>query len=68
MARIVDIQVIVTCPVRTNYVIVKIVTDDGLVGLGNGTLVGGELALAAMLSQHLAPRLIGSDPDRIEDT
>jgi len=53
---------------RTNYVIVKIVTDDGLVGLGNRTLVGGELALAAMLSQHLAPRLIGSDPDRIEDT
>lgn len=67
--RITDVQVIVTCPARTNYVIVKILTDEpGLFGLGNGTLMGGELALAAMIEQHLAPRLIGSDPDRIEDT
>jgi mannonate dehydratase len=65
---ITDIQVIVTCPAGTNYVIVKITADDGLTGLGNGTLVGGELALATMIREHLAPRLIGADPDRIEDT
>jgi mannonate dehydratase len=67
--KITDVQVIVSCPARTNFVIVKILTDEpGLFGIGNGTLMGGELALAAMIEQHLAPRLIGSDPDRIEDT
>lgn len=67
--KITDVQVIVTCPRNMNYVIVKILTDEpGLSGIGNGTLVGGELALATMIEQHFAPRLIGSDPDRIEDT
>lgn len=67
--KITGLDVFITCPVRTNYVIVKILTDEpGLFGLGNGTLMGGELALATMIEQHLAPRLIGRDPDRIEDT
>lgn len=67
--KILDVQVLVTCPNRTNIVITKVVTDqDGLFGIGNGTLIGGELALATMLREHLAPRLIGADPDRVEDT
>jgi mannonate dehydratase len=66
--KITEVRVFVTCPANTNYVIVKIMTDEpGLHGLGNGTLMGGELALATMIEQHLAPRLIGADPDRIED-
>ena len=69
--RIADVQVIVAGPVRNgpNWTIVKIVTDQpGLAGYGNGAMSGGEQAVATMIEQHLAPRLIGADPDRIEDT
>ena len=48
-----------TAPLRTNYVIVKVLTDqDGLFGVGNGTLMGGELAVKAMIDAQLGPRLV----------
>ena len=66
--KITDVKVIVTCPGR-NYVLVKIYTDTpGLYGVGDATLNGRELSVASALEQHLAPLLIGRDPDRIEDT
>ncbi|MCY3021427.1 MAG: D-galactonate dehydratase family protein, partial [Planctomycetota bacterium] len=65
--KISDVRVIVTCPTR-NYVLVKIITDEGLYGVGDATLNGRELAVAEALQQHIAPLLIGRDPDRIEDT
>jgi mannonate dehydratase len=65
--KITGVKVIVTCPGR-NYVLVKIETDqDGLYGIGDATLNGRELAVAELLEKHLAPLLIGRDPDRIED-
>ncbi len=64
--RITAVKVVVTCPGR-NYVLVKVETDDGLHGWGDATLNGRELAVAALLEQHVAPLLIGRDPDRIED-
>ena len=65
--RITEVRVIVTCPTR-NYVVVKILTDEpGLYGVGDATLNGRELAVAAALTEHIAPLLIGRDPDRIED-
>ncbi len=64
--RITAVKVVVTCPGR-NYVLVKVETDDGLHGWGDATLNGRELAVAALLEQHIAPLLIGRDPDRIED-
>jgi mannonate dehydratase len=69
--RITQVEVIVAAPVPRgpNWTIVRIDTDQpGLVGYGNGAMSGGELAVATMIEQHLAPRLIGADPDRIEDT
>ena len=69
--RITAVEVIVAGPVRggPNWTVVKIVTDQpGLVGYGNGAMSGGEQAVATMIEQHLAPRLIGADPDRVEDT
>ena len=69
--RITEVEVIVAGPVSggPNWTVVKIVTDQpGLVGYGNGAMSGGEQAVATMIEQHLAPRLIGADPDRIEDT
>lgn len=65
--KITEVRVIVTCPTR-NYVIVKILTDEpGLYGVGDATLNGRELAVASLLQEHIAPLLIGRDPDEIED-
>ena len=65
--RIVDARVIVTCPGR-NFVTLKVVTDDGVTGVGDATLNGRELAVASYLSDHVVPTLVGGDPARIEDT
>jgi len=65
--RIVDAKVIVTCPGR-NFVTLKVVTDDGVTGVGDATLNGRELAVAAYLTEHVVPVLIGRDPARVEDT
>lgn len=65
--KIVDAEVIVTSPDR-NFVTLRITTDEGLHGLGDGTLNGRELAVASYLSDHVVPLLIGRDPHRIEDT
>lgn len=64
--RIVDARVIVTCPGR-NFVTVRIETASGYHGVGDATLNGRELAVAAYLSEHLIPCLIGRDAHRIED-
>jgi mannonate dehydratase len=65
--RIADARVIVTCPGR-NFVTLKIVTDEGVTGVGDATLNGRELAVAAYLTEHVIPALLGRDPARIEDT
>ncbi len=65
--KITEVRTIVTCPTR-NYVLVKIMTDEpGLYGVGDATLNGRELSVASALRDHIAPLLIGRDPDRIED-
>jgi mannonate dehydratase len=64
--KIVDAKVIVTCPGR-NFVTLKVVTDEGLHGLGDATLNGRELAVASYLTDHVVPCLIGRDPHQIED-
>src|SRR5205807_590576 len=65
--KIVDAKVIVCSPGR-NFVTLKIVTEDGIYGLGDATLNGRELAVASYLSDHIVPLLIGRDARRIEDT
>lgn len=66
--KITNLRVVVTCPGR-NFVLVRVETDEpGLYGVGDATLNGRELAVATLLEQHLAPLLIGRDPDEIEDT
>ncbi len=64
--RIVEVRVIVTCPGR-NFVTLKITTESGFTGLGDATLNGRELAVAAYLNEHVIPLLIGRDAQRIED-
>jgi mannonate dehydratase len=65
--RITSAEVVVTSPGR-NFVTLRVTTDDGLVGLGDATLNGRELAVAAYLRDHVAPLLVGRDAHRIEDT
>ncbi|MBQ0923596.1 D-mannonate dehydratase ManD [Saccharopolyspora endophytica] len=60
-------DVIIASPGR-NFVTLKIVTSDGVVGWGDATLNGRELAAASYLRDHVASTLIGRDEDRIEDT
>lgn len=64
--KIVEAKVIVCCPGR-NFVTLKIVTDEGVYGIGDATLNGRELAVASYLEDHVCPLLIGRDPSRIED-
>ncbi|MBK5296474.1 MAG: D-galactonate dehydratase family protein [Vicinamibacteria bacterium] len=64
--KIVDARVIVSCPGR-NFVTLKVVTEDGIHGLGDATLNGRELAVASYLTDHVIPCLIGRDARRIED-
>src|SRR5919108_6532208 len=64
--KIVDAKVIVCCPGR-NFVTLKVVTEDGVYGLGDATLNGRELAVAAYLRDHVLPLLEGRDARRIED-
>ena len=65
--KITEVRVIVTCPDR-NYVLVKVLTSEpGLYGVGDATLNGRELAVATVLEKHIAPMLIGRDPEQVED-
>jgi mannonate dehydratase len=64
--KITAVDVVVTSPDR-NFVTLKITTSDGLVGLGDGTLNGRELAVAAYLEEHVAPLLVDRDAHNIED-
>lgn len=50
--KIVGADVLITAPGR-NYVTLKITTDEGLVGWGDATLNGRELAVASYLRDHI---------------
>jgi len=60
-------EVIVASPGR-NFVTLKITTTDGVVGWGDGTLNGRELAVASYLVDHVVPLLIGRDAHAVENT
>jgi len=65
--RIKDGKVIICSPGR-NFVTLKLVTEDGVHGVGDATLNGRELAVASYLTDHVIPLLIDRDARRIEDT
>ena len=64
--KITSAKVIVCSPGR-NFVTLKLVTEDGIHGLGDATVNGRELAVASYLTDHVIPLLIGKDARRIED-
>ena len=64
--KITEAKVIVCSPGR-NFVTLKIVTDEGVYGIGDATLNGREKSVVSFLEDYLCPSLIGRDPQRIED-
>lgn len=64
--KIIEAKVIVTCPGR-NFVTLKIVTDEGIYGIGDATLNGREKSVVAYLEDHVIPVLLERDAGRIED-
>ncbi len=65
--KITSAEVVVTCPGR-NFVSLRLETEDGVVGWGDATLNGRELAVASYLRDQVNPVLLGRDARAIEDT
>ena len=64
--RITDARVFIGGPGK-NYVTLKIITDQGVYGLGDASLNNRETLPAAYLKDYLIPNLIGRDPRNSED-
>ncbi|MCK0119038.1 D-galactonate dehydratase family protein [Loktanella sp. F6476L] len=64
--KITDAKVFVGGPGK-NYVTLKIMTDQGVYGLGDATLNNRETLPAAYLTDYLIPAIIGMDPRNSED-
>ena len=64
--KITDAQVFIGGPGK-NYVTLKIMTDQGVYGLGDATLNNRETLPASYLQDYLVPNLIGMDPRNSED-
>ena len=64
--KITKASVNISAPGR-NFVTLKVETDEGIYGLGDGTLNGRELAVASYLTDHVIPCIVGRDPFQIED-
>ena len=47
-------------------VLVRVLTDDGLTGVGEAFALGGPLAVSDVIVESLKPMLVGQDPSRID--
>ena len=63
--KIIDIKTFVVDCFRTNWVFVKVYTDEGINGVGEGTLEYKEKALVGAI-EHIKSYLVGKDPRQIE--
>ena len=63
--KITDIKTFVVDCFRTNWVFVKVYTDEGIDGVGEGTLEYKEKALVGAI-EHIRSYLLGKDPRQIE--
>jgi galactonate dehydratase len=63
--KVEDIKVLICHAFRTNWVFVKVITDQGLYGVGESTLEMRELTVAKAI-EELKRDLVGQDPAQIE--
>ena len=64
--KVTDVKPFVVDCFRTNWVFVKVYTDEGIDGVGEATLEYKEKALLGAL-EHIREYLVGKNPSRIED-
>lgn len=64
--KITDIKAFVVDCFRTNWVFIKVYTDEGIDGVGEATLEYKEKALLGAV-EHAKEALVGKDPMRIEE-
>jgi mannonate dehydratase len=64
--KITDAKVFLGGP-KKNYVTLKIMTDQGIYGLGDASLNNRETMPAKYLQDYIIPNLIGKDPRNSED-
>jgi len=62
--KIIDIKTFVVDCYRTNWVFVKVYTDEGITGVGEGTLEYKEKALLGAI-EHIKDYILGKDPREI---
>ncbi|GAB3908992.1 hypothetical protein GCM10027612_84210 [Microbispora bryophytorum subsp. camponoti] len=62
--KIISVDTLVVDFYRTNLVIVRVTTDEGIVGLGEATLEGKERAVQGAVAE-VAEAVVGLDPTRI---
>jgi mannonate dehydratase len=58
---------VIVCSPGRNFVTLKILTDQGIYGLGDATLNGREKAVVTYLEEYCIPALIGKDPRNTEE-
>ena len=63
--KVIDVKPFVVDCFRTNWVFVKVYTDEGIDGVGEGTLEYKEHALEGAI-EHIKSYLVGRDPRNIE--
>lgn len=63
--KITKLKTFVVDAARANYVFLKIETDEGLTGVGEGTIEMGEKTLSARIME-MEPYLLGKDPFQID--
>ena len=63
--KVTDIKTFIVDCYRTNWVFVKVYTDEGIDGVGEGTLEYKEKALQGAID-HIKSYLVGKDPRQIE--
>ena len=63
--KVTDVKTFVVDCFRTNWVFVKVYTDEGICGVGEGTLEYKEKALCGAV-EHIKNYLVGKDPWQIE--
>ncbi len=63
--KVTDVKTFVVDCFRTNWVFVKVYTDEGICGVGEGTLEYKEKALVGAV-EHIKSYLLGKDPLTIE--
>lgn len=63
--KVTDVKTFLVDCYRTNWVFVKVCTDEGISGVGEGTLEYKEKALCGAI-EHVKSYLLGKDPRQIE--